>query len=914
MKYSILADTYEKLEKISAKLEKTHIISKLLKETPKDLLSEVVLLLNGSVFPTWSEEELGVANQLIIRSVSKAYGINSNLVVKSFKKSGDLGLSVEELSKNKKQMTLGKKELEVDKVFENLKLIAKETGEGSQDRKINLIAELLTQATPKESKYIIRTVLGQLRVGVAEGIIRNAIAEAFEVSPKVVEDAWFLNPDYGEIAKIAREKGEKGLKEVKIELGKPVMVLLAEKAPSLKDAIESFDKVVLEYKYDGMRCISGLTKLYIKYKGLSSIKNIKIGDYVLTHTGNYKKVIAKNKRKIEKKERVFRLQTFLGDEFKITEGHEIFANVNGKIEWIPIENVPKKADLIFPIPKIKEQLKPPKNLILETIDCYKKQFKLNKNFFRFLGFWIGDGYTNTFNGTYRVGLIFNEKTEKKLCDFYKNIIKKEFGINKISINRHRGALYLYWTDKPFLQWLSNNFRTAMKRDWRGKSLPPWFWNVTKGNFIEFIKGWIEADGYTDKIGRTSLTTKEKELATFVQLLALKFGIITGIKKLRIKDKDYFKLIFVKSKRNARIVKDKLFVKILKKEELRRFHSIEVDPRQKVYNLQVEDDESYCVPMATLHNCLIHKKGDNFWIFTRRLENITKAFPDVVKLCKASLKAKDCIVDGEALAIDPKTKRPLPFQTLSQRIKRKYDIEKIAKGIPIELNLFDIIYLNGKFLFDFTLEERRKLLAKVVNVIPGKIQLAKQLVTKDIKKAEKFYKESLKAGQEGLIVKNLEAKYHPGRRVAGGWLKVKPVLESLDLAIIGAIWGTGRRAGWLGSYILGCRDSDTGKFLECGMLGTGIKEKKTISSDTTLAELTKLLKPYIESEKGNEVKIKPKIIIEVAYEEIQKSPTYSSQFALRFPRLLRVRFDKGPEEADDLERLKRIFEIQKGRKT
>ena len=566
MKYSVLADTYEKLEKIPAKLEKTHIIAKMLKEIPKDLLVETVLLLNGSVFPSWSEEELGIANQLVIKSIAKACGVNSNLIVKNFKKSGDLGLSVEELSKTKKQMTLGKKELMINKVFDNLKLIAKETGQGSQDRKINLIAELLTQASPKEAKYIIRTVLGQLRVGVAEGIIRDAIAEAFEVSTKAVEDAWFLNPDYGEIAEIAREKGEDGLKKVKIELGKPVMVLLAEKAPSLKDAIESFDKVALEYKYDGARFV------------------------------------------------------------------------------------------------------------------------------------------------------------------------------------------------------------------------------------------------------------------------------------------------------------------------------------------------------------VQKNDNEIWIFTRRLENITKAFPDVVKLCKANLKAKNCIVDGEALAINPKTKRPLPFQMLSQRIRRKYDIEKIAKDIPVELNLFDIIYLNGKFLFDIPLEERRKLLAKSVNEVPGKIQLAKQLVTKDIKKAEKFYKEALKAGQEGLIVKNLEAKYHPGRRVAGGWLKVKPILESLDLAIIGATWGTGRRAGWLGSFILGCRDIDTGKFLECGMLGTGVKEKKTLPNDMTFADLSKLLKPYIESEKGNEIKVKPKIVIEVSYEEIQKSPTYSSQFALRFPRLLRVRFDKGPEEADDLERLKRIFEMQKGRKT
>jgi len=163
-----------------------------------------------------------------------------------------------------------------------------------------------------------------------------------------------------------------------------------------------------------------------------------------------------------------------------------------------------------------------------------------------------------------------------------------------------------------------------------------------------------------------------------------------------------------------------------------------------------------------------------------LENVTKAFPDVAKVCKKGLRARECIVDGEALAINPKTGRPLPFQRISQRIKRKYDIEVMSKEIPIELNLFDIIYLNGKTLFDLPLKKRRKTLEKIVKEIPGKFQLAKQLVTKNLKKADKFYKEALKAGQEGLIVKNLDARYQPGRRVAGGWLKVKPTLESLDL--------------------------------------------------------------------------------------------------------------------------------------
>ena len=182
-------------------------------------------------------------------------------------------------------------------------------------------------------------------------------------------------------------------------------------------------------------------------------------------------------------------------------------------------------------------------------------------------------------------------------------------------------------------------------------------------------------------------------------------------------------------------------------------------------------------------------------------------------------------------------------------------------------------------------------------------------TKDLKEAEKFYKESLDAGEEGLIVKNLDAKYQPGRRV-GYWLKVKPTLENLDLAIIGGVWGTGKRTGWIGSLILGCLDENREKFLACGMLGTGIKEKKEDEGDLTFEELTKMLKPLIIEENKNEIKVKPKIIIEVAYEEIQKSPTYDSGYALRFPRFIRLRPEK--RDADNLVRFKKIYEMQKAR--
>jgi len=298
---------------------------------------------------------------------------------------------------------------------------------------------------------------------------------------------------------------------------------------------------------------------------------------------------------------------------------------------------------------------------------------------------------------------------------------------------------------------------------------------------------------------------------------------------------------------------------------------------------------------------VHKKGNEIWVFTRRLENVTKQFPDLVELCKKCLKPKECVVEGEVLAIDPKTGYPLPFQILSQRIHRKYNIDEMVKKIPIQMNLFDIVYLEGKMLFDKVFTERRKLLEKSVKVIPGKFQLAKQIVTDDLKKAEEFYKEALEAKQEGVFIKVLDSKYVFGRHV-GGWYKIKPIMETLDLVIVAATWGEGKRSHWLSSYVLACRDPDTGEFLTCGMMGTGLTEEM-------FQTMTDTLKPLIVEEKGKEVKVKPKIVVEVAYQEIQKSPTYSSGYALRFPRLIRIREDKGPEEADTIERLINLYKSQ-----
>jgi len=566
MLYSELAAVYGRLEASPERLKKAETLASLFSAADDDTLPRAVLLAQGKVFPSWAEEEMGISALLMAKVIAMATGFSAEEIGKLYRELGDFGLVAERLCEKKRQRTLFHVPLTVDKVFDSLRKLAGMEGKGSQETKFRVVAELISSAGKGEAKYIVRTVLGDLRVGVAEGVVRDAIVAAFLADGRQLKDckeeadavewAWFLRPDFGEVALIAKKRGVAGLRKVKLELGKPYHVLLAEKSPGLEEALSSFQNASLEFKYDGARII------------------------------------------------------------------------------------------------------------------------------------------------------------------------------------------------------------------------------------------------------------------------------------------------------------------------------------------------------------IHKKGQKLWFFTRRLEDVTKQFPELKEYVLRSVKAEECIIEGEMLGVDKKTGEPRPFQLLSQRIKRKYDIERIAKEIPIQVNVFDIVYLEGRDLFDAPLAERRRLLERTVRPIPKKFQLAKMLVTKDAKKARAFYEEALAAGQEGVIVKNLDAAYQPGRRV-GFWLKVKPIMETLDLVISGALWGTGKRAGVLSSFVLACK-SDEG-FVDCGMMGTGIKEKP--EEGLSFEQLTELLQPHITGESGGRVVVKPSMVIEVAYEEIQQSPTYSSGFALRFPRIVKLRPDKGPGEADTIQRVRTLFEAQ-----
>ncbi len=282
-----------------------------------------------------------------------------------------------------------------------------------------------------------------------------------------------------------------------------------------------------------------------------------------------------------------------------------------------------------------------------------------------------------------------------------------------------------------------------------------------------------------------------------------------------------------------------------------------------------------------------EKSGTIKIFTRRLEEVTHQFPEILKYVQENVKGANFILDAEAVGYDSKTGKYTDFQSISQRIKRKYHVEEMAKAFPIELTIFDIIYFNDKNLIDESFIERRKLLQKIVNQKKFKIILAKQIITDDIKKATKFYEEALAENQEGLMGKNLNSPYKPGARV-GYAVKIKPEDKDFDLVITGAEWGNGKRAGWLTSFDVSCQNE--GVFLEIGKVSTGLKELD--GDELSYKEMTEKLKKLIVEEHGKSVTVRPEIVVTVQYQNIQKSPTYTSGYALRFPRISRIREDRG----------------------
>jgi DNA ligase-1 len=287
----------------------------------------------------------------------------------------------------------------------------------------------------------------------------------------------------------------------------------------------------------------------------------------------------------------------------------------------------------------------------------------------------------------------------------------------------------------------------------------------------------------------------------------------------------------------------------------------------------------------------HMEDGRAMMYSRRLEDVSAALPDVIGLLQGST-THDVILDGEVIAI--KDGRPMPFQSVLRRFRRRHDIAEAQEEILMVPNVFDILYLDGKTLIDLPFLERRKILVEVVTQY-----VAPQVVSADPQVIEDTNNRALAAGHEGIMLKVPGSPYTPGQR-GKYWIKIKPEVDTLDLAVIGAEWGEGKRAHVFGSFLLACQDQ--GKLIPLSRVATGF-------SDEQLAEVYDLLKDTVISNAGKEVRFEPELVFEVGYAELQVSPTYGAGFALRFPRFIRLRDDKDTTEIETLDAIKDRYQRQ-----
>jgi len=292
---------------------------------------------------------------------------------------------------------------------------------------------------------------------------------------------------------------------------------------------------------------------------------------------------------------------------------------------------------------------------------------------------------------------------------------------------------------------------------------------------------------------------------------------------------------------------------------------------------------------------IHRKNEKIRIYSRRLTDVTASVPDIVELARGKIQSSEYLVEGEVVAIG-RNGRPLPFQDLMRRFRRVHEIGVMMASIPLKLYLFDVVYVDGNLLIDVPYEKRWATLSGLTE--SG--LLATRIVTGDADEAGKLLHTAIEAGHEGLMAKDLKSTYTPGVR-GKKWFKIKPA-ETLDVVIVAADWGSGRRRGWLSNYHLAVRDSETGELLVVGKTFKGL-------TDREFTEITPKLLRLRTKETEYTVHVRPSIVVEVAFNEIQHSPHYKSGFALRFARITRFREDKGPEDADSLQRLSQLYKDQ-----
>jgi DNA ligase-1 len=289
---------------------------------------------------------------------------------------------------------------------------------------------------------------------------------------------------------------------------------------------------------------------------------------------------------------------------------------------------------------------------------------------------------------------------------------------------------------------------------------------------------------------------------------------------------------------------------------------------------------------------IHKRRDTVRIYSRHLKDVTERLPEIVSLAR-EFRAEEAIIEGEAIALR-KNGKPFPFQTTMRRFGRILNVEQMLKEIPLTPYFFDLLFLDGDALFNHRYRERiLRLNAHISSeyVIP-------HTITSHEAEVQDFLKRSLRSGHEGLMAKGLESPYVAGQR-GFHWLKIKPV-KTLDLVILAAEWGHGRRKGWLSNIHLGSRDPESGQYVMLGKTFKGLTDKM-------LAWMTEKLLSLETSRDRYTVYVRPELVAEIAYNDLQKSSRYPGGLALRFARVKRFREDKSAAEADTIQTVWSIFD-------
>jgi DNA ligase 1 len=292
---------------------------------------------------------------------------------------------------------------------------------------------------------------------------------------------------------------------------------------------------------------------------------------------------------------------------------------------------------------------------------------------------------------------------------------------------------------------------------------------------------------------------------------------------------------------------------------------------------------------------LHRREAECRLYSRRLQDLSASLPDVVALVRSRLAVPAAILEGEVVPVDADG-RPLPFQELMRRFRRLKDVDRLVREVPVRLRLFDALQTDGEPLLDRPYAERWKALERA----RGDLETVGRCVPGDAAEGEAFYARALADGLEGVMVKGLAAPYMPGVR-GRGWLKVKRA-ESVDLVIVAADRGYGRRHGWLSNYHLAARDEESGRFEPVGKTFKGL-------TDEEFRAMTERLSALAVGESGPTVFVEPRVVVEVLFADLQRSPTYRVGLALRFARIARIRDDKSPEDADTVAHLRRLFAQQ-----